>query len=100
MVAERHRLGALQMRVARHHGIVERGGFLREGPLEAAERKVDLVDGVAHPKPKIGGHLVIAGAGGVQPAGRLADQRLQPCFHVHVDVLERAVEDETALGDL
>ena len=48
---------------------------------------------VAHPQPEIGRHLVVARARGVQPAGRLADQLGEPALHVHVDVFERALNE-------
>ena len=36
----------------------------------------------------------------MQPAGGVADQLLQPRFHVHVDVFQRGLELELALVDL
>ncbi len=70
VMAEGDRLRGLQMGEARHHG---RGVFERllgERALIGGERRVDPVDGVAHPEPEIGRHLVVARARGVQPAGR------------------------------
>ena len=71
MMAERHRLRALQMREARHHGrgVLER--LLGERALIVAEQRMDVVDPVAHPQPEVGRDLVVARARGVQPAGRL-----------------------------
>ena len=51
---------------------------------------------VAHPEPEVGRHLVVARARGMQPAGRRPDQLGEPALHVHVDVLERAIEAELA----
>ena len=100
MMAEGHRLRGLQMGKARHHGrgMLER--LLGQRPLIAGERRVDRVDGVAHPEPEVGRHLVVARARGVQPPGRRPDQLGEPALDVHVDVLERALEVELAGLDL
>ena len=85
---------------ARHHGIgmVER--LLGERALIAGERRVDLVDGVAHPEPEIGRHLIVARARRVQPPGRRPDQFGKPALDIHMDVFERPLEVELAGLDL
>ena len=99
MVAESHRLGALQMGEARHHLAGMGEGLVGERHLQLAQRRVHRVDRVAHPELEIGRHLVVARAGGVQPSGGVADQFLQARFDVEVDVLERARKLELARFD-
>ena len=69
-------------------------------PLIAGERGVERVDRVAHPKPEIGRHLIVARARGVQPPGGRADQLGEAALHVHVDVFQRPLERELAGLDL
>ena len=85
---------------ARHHraGVFER--LFGERLLIERERAVELVDRVAYPQAKIGRHLIVARARGMQPSGRRTDQLGEPRLHVHVDVLERALEFERAGFDL
>ena len=99
VMPEGNRLGALQMREARHHGVGMFGGLRRQRHLQGMQLAVDVVDGVAHPEAEIRRHLVVAGAGGVQPSGGLADQLGEARFHVHVDVFQRARKFEAALRD-
>ena len=70
MMAEGHRLRGLQMREARHHRAGVRKRLLGQRALKVGERRVERIDGVAHPQPEIGRHLVVARARGVQPPGR------------------------------
>ena len=100
VMTEGHGLRRLQVREARHDEIVARLGLARERQLQAGERGIGLVDPVAHVEPEVGRHLVVARAGGVQAAGRLADQLLEAALDVHVHVLERAREHELAGLDL
>ena len=72
MMAEGHRLRGLQMREAGHHRAGMRERLLGQRALKVGERGVERVDGVAHPQPEIGRHLIVARARGVQPPGRLA----------------------------
>ena len=74
--------------------------LLGQRPLIGGERAVDAVDGVAHPEPEIGRHLIVARARGVQPPGGRPDQLREPALDVHMDVLERALEGELAGLDL
>ena len=96
MMPERHRLRGLQMREARHHGRGMRQRLLGERALIAGERRVDVVDRVAHPEPEIGRDLVVARARGMQPPGRRPDQLGEPRLDVHMDVFERPLEAELA----
>ncbi len=74
MMAERDRLGALQMSEARHDRAGMRQGLRHERFLEAGENLVGRVDRVAHPEAEIRRDLVVAGTRGVEAAGRGADQ--------------------------
>ena len=96
MMAEGHRLRRLHMGEAGHHSAGMRQRLLGERALIAGERGIKRVNGIAHPQPEIGRHLIVARARGMQPAGRLADQLGQPALHVHVDVFERPLERELA----
>eukprot|EP01035_Chromulina_nebulosa_P034683 gene34683-biopygen22585 len=60
MMAERHRLRALQMRESRHHAVGMFFGARQQRILERDERRRDLVDGVAHPQFEVGRDLVVA----------------------------------------
>ena len=87
MVAEGDRLRHLEMGKAGHDG----GGVaLRlddERPLKRLQVPLEPVDGVAHPQAKIGRHLIVARARGVQPPRRRADQLGKPRLDVEMDVL-------------
>jgi len=96
---ERHGLGGLQMREARHHRAGLGRGLLRQHLHQARELDVDVVDRVADPEPEIGRHLVVARARRVQPPGRLADDLRQPRLDIHVDVFERPRKVEPPAGD-
>ena len=99
-MAECHRLGALEMREAGHHRVGVGLSLRCERRLQRSEARVDVVDRVAHEEAKVGRHLVVARARGVEPAGRLADDLLQPRLDIHVNVLERARKGELTGGDL
>ena len=60
---------------------------------------IERVDRVAHPEAEVDRDLVVARAGGVQPAGGGADDLGEPALDVHMDVLERAREGEGARLD-
>ena len=99
MVAEGYGLRRLQMGKARHHSrsMFERAGHQRV--LKRGERGVRLVDGVADIEAEIGRDLVVARAGGVQPARGGPDQLGKPALDIHVNVLERTLEIERSLAD-
>ncbi len=93
-MAERHRLGGLQMREARHRVGRVLGRARGQRAHQLGELGVQAVDGVAHPQADVGGHLVVAAARGVQPPARIARALDQPRLDVGVDVLQRRVEHE------
>ncbi len=99
-MTEGHRLRGLHVRQTRHHGAGVFERLVGERTLKAGERRIERVDGVAHPEPEIGRHLIVARARGVQPPGRLPDQLAKPALHVHVDVFQRPLERELAGRDL
>ena len=100
MMAEGHRLRGLHMREAGHHSARMCERLFGERTLETAKRNIERIDGVAHPQPEIGRHLVVARARGMQPAGRLPDQLGQAALHIHVDVFQRPLEGKLAGLDL
>ena len=100
MMAEGHRLRRLHVREARHHRAGMRERLLGQCALVKTQRRIERVDGVAYPQPEIGRHLVVARTRSVQPAGGLPDYLGKPALHVHVDVFQRALEDELSRLDL
>ena len=96
MMPERHRLRGLQMREARHDGCGMRQRLFGERALIAGQRRVDVVDRVAHPKLEVGRDLVVARARRMQTPGRRPDQLREPRLDVHMDVFERPLEAELA----
>ena len=96
MMPERHRLRGLQVREARHDGRGLRQRFLGERLLIAGQRRVDVVDRVAHPELEVGRDLVVARTRRMQTPGRRPDQLREPQLDVHMDVFERALEAELA----
>ena len=100
VMAERHRLGDLQMGKAGHHRIGMRFGLVEQRRLQVTHRRVDAVDRAAHPEAEIGRDLVVARARGVQPPGGRADQLGEPRLDIEVDVLVLLAEHEPAALDL
>ena len=100
MMTESHRLGRLQVRIARH----DRGclglGLADQRRLKVPHLRVQGIDGAAQPEPEVGCHLVVAAARRVQTARRRADQLGQPGLDVHVDVFEGGGEGEGPALDL
>ena len=100
VVAPGDGLGRLEVREAGHDPVGPGLGLHQAGAHEGGERRIDLVDPVAGPEAEVGGDLVVSGPGGVKAPGGFADQLLQPCFDVHVDVFEGGGESEFAALDL
>ncbi len=73
-VSDEHRLGALHVRVAGHHGIA---GSLRacstSALAQAASASMTERDLLAHVEAQIGGDLLVAAAAGVQLEAERAD---------------------------
>jgi hypothetical protein len=100
MMSERYRLCGLQMREPRHYGAGMLQRLFSQRALVPGQRALERIDGVAHPQLEVSGHLVVARACGMQPAGRRPDQLGQPAFDIHVNVFQRALEFERAGLDL
>ena len=100
VVSQGHRLRRLEMGEAGHHGPGVGFGLVDEDRLQARQRLVHIVQGLAQPQAQVGGHLVVARARRVQAPGGVARQLGKTGLHVHVDVLERPVERKPAFGDL
>jgi len=99
-VAEEHRLRLPQMGIARHQGIQMRFGLGDDGLLQRPQALIDVVDGFQQEQPHVGGHLVVAGATGVQLAGGIPSQFVQPALDGGVDVLVTRLHLEGAGGEL
>ena len=59
MMAKSHRLGRLQMGEARHNRVGMSIGFCRQNAHQRMNLRADMLERVAHIKPKVGRHLVI-----------------------------------------
>ena len=88
MVSERHRLRALQMRVARHRRVRLLARALEDRVRERDERRVRLRTRVRDVEPERGGDLVVARAAGVDLPPHLAELGLD----VRVHVLGRGID--------
>ena len=100
VMAERHRLRALQMRETGHDGFGFLVGALDKGELQRLDLGQKRIGGIADIEAKIGRHLVVARAGGVEAPGGVADQLAQPRLDVHMDVFEAARKREGLPVDL
>ena len=100
VVRRQDRLRPLHMGVAGQDHVEIGVAAADERSLEIDEPQVDLVDGLADPEPQVGGHLVVAAAGGVQFAADVAEPVDQRPLDVHVDVFQGRRERESALLNL
>ena len=94
MMAERDRLGDLQMGIARHHRGRVAFGLFDQGMLQRLELSIMPIDGVANPKAKIRRDLIVARSGGMQPPRRGTNQIGQSAFDIHMNIFERVLEDK------
>ncbi len=94
VMAEGHRLRRLQMGEAGHQGV---GMASAPPPAPSADRPIDAsiasMASRTHSRKSMR-HLVVARAGGMQPSRRRRRSIPPAGFDVHVDVFERAREDE------
>ena len=100
VVAPGHRLRGLQMGEARHHPIGARLGLRQQRAHQRGQRRNRRIALIAHPKPEIGCHLIVARPRRMQAPGGLANDLLQPRLDVHVNVFKRGREREIARLDL
>ena len=95
VVREVDGLGALEVRVARHRPVQVRLGELHERLHQVAAAASVALEAVgAHEHRHVGGHLVVARAGGVELAAHRADDLGEPPLDRHVDVLVVRADDE------
>jgi hypothetical protein len=85
VMAGRHRLRALEVRVARHHPSRMRPGFGGEGVDRLRDRRHEHRSGGAAVKPQVQRDLVVARAAGVQRGAR-GRELGQPALDCSVDV--------------
>ena len=100
VVAEGHRLGALQVGESGHHGGRMCLGQPDQRELEPLQLTGDAIDGIAQVEADVGGDLIVARTARMQFLARLAAQRGEPRFDVHVHVFEFYAPGELARGDL
>ena len=95
-MAEGHGLRRLQMREAGHDAACM---FFRTHD-QGAHHILDLagkpINRIAHPKPHIQGHLVIARTPRMQALAGFPDGFRQPRFDIHVNILKRVIKGEIA----
>ena len=95
-----HRLGPLQMRVARQNYIQVAAATPDESFLQIDQQAIHAVDGIANPKPQVGADLIVATAGCMQLAADIAQAVDQSLLDVHVHVFQLLTELEFARLDL
>ena len=100
MMGEQHRLGALEMGVAREIGVARLHGPVQQGVLELDDRRAHRQQLPARVEAQVGGDLVVATAAGVELRPHVAGELGDPAFHRGVDVLVPGVEDEDPRGQL
>ena len=100
MMAESDRLRRLQMGKARHDGFGMGLGLVQQNAHQAMNLRAHMVERVAHIKPEIGGHLVIARARRMQPPRRRADKLAQPRLNIHMNIFQRPRKGECAVFNL
>ena len=96
-MGRQHGLRTLHVGIGRQDAVGIALGPLEPGLLEQAELSVDRVDRLANPEPQVGGHLVVATAGGVQLASDIPQAVGERPLDVHVDVFQLDVEGKLAL---
>ena len=100
VVREIDGLGALQVGVARHRPVLVARGELHEHALERLQLLERLQRVRAREHRHVRRDLVVARAGGVEPAADGADDLRQPPLDRHVDVLVVLEERERAALEL
>ena len=100
VVAEVHRLRALQVRVAGHRPVEVALGAREQHLDQRDDPAARLLGGLTHEHHDIGRDLVVARAGRVKLAADTADERREAPLDRHVDVLIVGLEDEAAAAEL
>ena len=96
MVGKGHRLGPLQVGVPRQDGVHIGLGLAGHRGDELPQQLCQLIHLLAQVEPQVHGHLVVAAAGGVQPAAGVPDAGGELGLHKHVDVLGGGVDGQLA----
>ena len=100
MMRQQHRLRPLQVGVAGDDDRLVLLGDVDQRALEGVDGGEGLDDCLHEEEAQVGRHLVVAGAGGVEAAGGVADLLRQARLDVGVDVFQAVIEDELAPIDL
>ena len=100
LMGGKDRLRPAEMGVAGDNQVGLALGKAEEGALERGEAGIDPVDRPAAIEAQIGGHLIVAAAGRVEPAAGVAQPRRQGRLDMEVDVLLRDRVGEGAGVDL
>ena len=94
IVAEAHRLGPLQMRIARHDGFGVLFRKIGEHMEKIADESGDFVTLISQIHSQVQRHLVVPAAGSVEFFSCVSDPLGQHLFDKHVDVLRTFVDCE------
>ena len=100
VVGQVDRLGALHVGVAGQRPVEVALRQLDERGHQRVQQRARLEAVGAHEHRHVGGHLVVARAGGVEPAARRAGDLRQAPLDRHVDVLVVIRDNEAVLLDL
>ncbi len=101
LVAQQHRLGGLQVRLARHDDVGIGGGLVDEGLRDVGNTGSHTPERPAQPHAEKRGDLIVARAPGPQPPAQLwADTVDQPAFERAVHVLVGLRRRERTVGDV
>ncbi len=87
MVREQHRLGVLQVGIARQHGIHLTLRQFDQGMLERNQLRIQRIALSTQPEPHVGRHLVVTASRGVQFARYRAEPIAQQRFDRRMYVL-------------
>ena len=99
-MADRDRLGALQVGVAGDDGLRAGVRAVEQSKLEAGDRPGEQIDFGAAVESGVGGDLIVALARGVEFRASGTNAFGQLRLDVHVDVLERGLELKVAGLDI
>ena len=96
VVAERHGLGDLHVREARHDHVGTGLGLVNKHVLEVFDAMNDFVDFGAQIETDVGRHLVVAGAARVEALAGVADKSSEARFDIEMHVFELKLPLERA----
>jgi hypothetical protein len=95
-VREQNRLRALQVRVTGHQHVEVLLSLFDECRLEIGELRLETRDRIEDEEARVGSHLIVAAAPGVQLARDRADEFTQAAFDGGVDVFVTRLRGECA----